>query len=404
MGRPWLPYVCVFLVAFAVSLATTPLAGRLARRVGAVDYPGGRRVNERVTPRMGGIAVFAAVVAAFVAQYLGTTLLGWETVLSPSEHLIGIDYHVLVASFAVIFAVGLADDRYHLRASVKLAGQTAAASVAVAGGLVIGSVTDPLADGTLVSLGWAAYPLTVLYLVGYANVFNLIDGLDGLASGIAAIAGLTMFVTSFMAGRPDAATLAISLVGAAIGFLRYNFHPASIFLGDSGSLLIGFTLGVVSLLSVTRVAGITTVILPLVVAGMPILDTAFAMLRRARAGVSIGHADRGHIHHRLLDAGLGQGRAAVVMYAWTGALCVGTIVMTQVGVWARIGIFVGLLAASVAFALRLRLFEPVLLHHTDERTGEDELVAPGTPEFDCEHERFVEEHHLERAGDAVRGR
>ena len=267
-----------------------------------------------------------------------------------------------------------------------------ASVVAVASGLVIDEIVNPL-QNSVIHLGLAAMPITVVCLVAYTNIFNLIDGLDGLASGIACIAGLTMWIVSTISGRLDAAVLAIMISGTTLAFLRYNFHPASIFLGDSGALLIGFALGTVSLLSVSRVSGLTAIIIPLVVAGIPIIDTFSAIVRRGRAHVSIGHADKGHIHHRLMSVGLGQRQTALVIYAWTAALCVGSVVMTQVEVFPRICIFVALVVASGAFASRLRLFRPVLLHHRDSKTGEDELVTPQDPAFEQEREKFDEQHH-----------
>lgn len=393
MRTAWIPYAVVFVAALLTALLTTPLARKIALKVDAVDYPSARRINKVPIPRMGGIAVFTAIVMGFLAQYLGTEYLGWPTALSPSEHFSGIDYHVLVLGFVAIFATGLIDDKFHLTPGKKLVGQIVAAAIATASGLVIGTIVNPF-DYQMVDLGWLAYPITVVYLVAYVNIFNLIDGLDGLASGISCIAGFTMFALAAFAGRPDAATLAISLVGATLGFLRYNFHPATIFLGDSGSLLIGYTLGTVSLLSVTRIAGFTTIIVPLVIAGMPIIDTFSAIIRRLRAGVSVGQADRGHIHHRLLSGGFDQRQTVLTMYAWTGLLCVGTLLMTQVPVGPRVLIFVVLVAGSAAYAMRLHLFEPVLLHHYNKQTGEDELVNPDDPDFAEEKERFDETHPL----------
>ena len=382
----WLPYLCLFVASLVATLATTPLARRIAVRVGAVDYPNARRINKTPIPRMGGIAIFCGIVAAFVVQYLGTTYLRWPVVLVPSPRL-EVNYWLLVLAFLVIFATGLLDDRYSLKPLQKLAGQVLAAVIAVVGGLVIGDISNPL-GGPFVSLGWLAYPVTVIYLVAYTNIINLIDGLDGLAAGISALASLTMFVLSVLAGRLDAAALAIAIVGSSLGFLRYNFHPASIFMGDSGALTLGFALGTVSLLSVTRFAGLTTIIVPLVIATVPIIDTFSAIVRRLRGHVSIGHADRGHIHHRLMAEGFDQRQAVLLMYAWTALLCVGSLVMTQVDTIPRIVIFVLLLVASFAFAWHLRLFEPVLLHHYDPKTGEDELVTPADDAFEEEAERL----------------
>lgn len=179
-----------------------------------------------------------------------------------------------------------------------------------------------------------------------------------------------------------------------MGFLRYNFHPASIFMGDSGSLLLGFSLGCISLLSVTRVAGITTLILPLVLAGIPIIDTFSAIVRRLRAHVSVGQADRGHIHHRLIDEGFDQRQAVVLIYLWTAALSCGAILMTQVDTAARVVVFIVLVAMSALFALRLKLFTPVLLHHFNPRSGSDEIIGPDDPDFAVEADRqHVSGHH-----------
>lgn len=382
------PYLCLFLASLLVSMLATPLARRIAVRVGAVDYPNARRINKRPVPRMGGIAIFCGIVAAFVVQFLGTTYLGWPVVLVPSPRL-EVNYWLLVLAFLTIFATGLLDDRYTLRPLQKLTGQILAATLAVAGGLVIGDISNPL-GGPFISLGWLAYPVTVVYLVAYTNIINLIDGLDGLAAGISALASLTMFALSVLAGRLDAAALSIAVAGSSLGFLRYNFHPASIFMGDSGALTLGFALGTVSLLSVTRFAGLTTIIVPLVIAAVPIIDTFSAIVRRLRGHVSIGHADRGHIHHRLMAEGFDQRQAVLLMYAWTALLCAGSIVMTQVDTIPRIVIFAVLLGASFAFARHLHLFEPVLLHHYDPRTGEDELVTPADDAFEEEAERLHE--------------
>ncbi len=390
----WIPFSSLFAAALLTSLAATPLARRFAVKLGAIDKPTGRRVNKVPVPRMGGIAIFCGIAAAFAVQYVGTMFLGWPVVLVPSPKL-RVNYWMLVLAFCVIFTTGLLDDKFSLKPAQKLAGQVLAAVIAVAGGLVIGDISSPLGP-EFISLGWLAYPVTVIYLVAYVNIINLIDGLDGLAAGISAIASFTMFVLSVMAGRLDAAALSIAVTGSSLGFLRYNFHPASIFMGDSGSLTLGFALGCSSLLSVTRFAGLTTIIVPLVIAAVPILDTLSAIVRRTRAHVSIGQADRGHIHHRLMDEGFDQRQAVLVMYAWTLMLCLGSVVMTQVGTWPRVGIFCALAAASFLFAHKLHLFEPVLLHHYNPRTGKDELISPADDAFEAEAEKQSEQHWWER--------
>lgn len=388
MAPNWIPYLCLFLSALAVTLLTTPLARRIAVALGAVDMPNPRRINKVPVPRMGGIAIFLGIVAAFVAQYVGTLCFGWPAVLVPSPKL-QVNYWMLVAAFLVIFLTGVIDDARSLLPWQKLIGQVAAATIAAAGGLVIGAISNPFARG-VIDLGWLAYPVTVVYLVSYTNIINLIDGLDGLAAGISGIASVTMFALSVLGHRLDAAALSVAVAGASLAFLRYNFHPASIFMGDSGSLTLGFALGTVSLLSVTRFAGLTTIIVPLVIAAVPIIDTFSAIVRRLRGHVSISHADRGHIHHRLMAEGFDQRQSVLLMYAWTALLCVGSVVMTQVSTWPRIAVFCVLLGASMVFARHLHLFEPVLLHHYDPRTGEDELVTPADDAFEEEAEKLHE--------------
>lgn len=390
----WLPYLCLFLAALVSSLACTPLARRIAVAVDAVDYPGPRRVNQRPVPRMGGVAIFAGIVAAFAVQYVGTTFFGWPVVLVPSPRL-QVNYWMLVLAFLVIFVTGVLDDVRGLSPRKKLFGQVLAACVAVAGGLLIGDISNPLNAHQLISLGWLAYPITVVYLVSYVNIINLIDGLDGLAAGIAGIASLSMFSFAMLSGRLDAAALSIALFGACLAFLRYNFFPASIFMGDSGSLLLGFGLGTISLLNVSRTAALTSLIIPLIVAGVPILDTLSAIVRRKRAHVSIGQADTGHIHHRLIREGYDQRQAVLLIYAWCLLLSLGAVVINQVSVGIRITIFLMLLACSALFASRLHLFEPVLRHHYNPKTQQDEIVTPDDPAF-ADEERAAAELREER--------
>lgn len=384
--------LCLFFIAFVTVLALTPLAKIIAHKLGAIDYPGKRRVNKKPIPRMGGVAVFTGIFLTLLIHYLGILAHLWPSVFLPSEVFQYINYPLIMLGMICIFITGVIDDIYHLTPLQKLIGQIISAACAVCGGLVIGVIVNPLSSGALY-LGWIAYPLTILYLVAYVNIFNLIDGLDGLATGLAFIVSATMFVLSIMAHRLDAAFLAIALCGSTLGFLKYNFNPASIFLGDSGSLLIGFTLGVISLLSVTRVAGLTTIMVPLIISGIPIIDTFSAIIRRKRAHISISQADQGHIHHRLISEGFNQKQAVLIMYAWTAFLCCGTYLMTQVEVVPRICIFIVLFALSLVFTLKLHLFEPVLFHHTNPTTGKDELVSPKDPEFKLEEEKFEQHHH-----------
>lgn len=388
----WQSHICFFLAALVGCVVTTPLAKKIAIKLDAVDYPNKRRINKEPIPRMGGLAIVFGLACAVLVHHLGGMVGLWPAILESSPHL-HLNYPLLILAFIAVFITGLVDDIRSLSPKKKLAGQLIAAIIAVSAGLVIGVIDNPFAPG-YIHLGWLAYPITVVYLVAYMNIINLIDGLDGLAAGISFFASITMLILSMWAGRLDAAFLSAAVAGSTLGFLKYNFNPASIFMGDSGSLTLGFSLGAISLLSVTRVAGLTTLIVPLVIAAVPIIDTFSAIVRRMRAHVSIGQADKGHIHHRLLDEGFNQRQTVLLMYVWTALLCAGSLVMTQVETIPRIGIFLVLLAMSVMFAVHLRLFEPVLLHHYNPKTGEDELVRPGEDGFEEEAEKLDEHHHL----------
>ena len=392
-----LPYICLIATAFIATFALTPLARRLALRVDAVDYPSKRRINTRPTPRLGGLAVFGGLAAACALQIYGTITWDWPSALLPHPSM-SINYPMLAISFLMIVITGATDDMVELSPRVKLAGQVLAASMAAAGGLLIRNIVNPFDAGAEIQLGLLAYPITVVYLVAYTNIINLIDGLDGLATGVSAIAGCSMLSFAVLSGRGDAAALSCALVGACLAFLRYNFNPASIFLGDSGSLLLGFALGSVSLLNVSRTAALTSLLLPLIVAGVPILDTLSAIIRRTRAHVSIGQADKGHIHHRLIQEGFDQKQAVLLMYGWCILLSIGAAAINQVSVMWRFVIFFALLICSAAFAFRLHLFEPVLLHHYNPKTKRDEIVMPSDPAFaeEARAERESERRALER--------
>ena len=362
----------LFCCALIATLLTVPLASKIAWKVGAVDYPSRRRVNTRPTPRMGGIAVMLGLVVAFVAWALLSQALGW----APVDTFLKIDdislWGVIIAIVGM-FTVGIIDDAVQLTALNKFFWQIVAASVATASGVVIGDIVNPI-TGDLLSLGVFAYPLTVLFLVSFANIINLIDGVDGLASGITAICGVALFAISVSVGHFAAAVLAAALVGATIGFLRWNFNPAKIFLGDSGSLLLGFSLGVIALLLNAGQTSLTMLCVPIIMVGVPILDTFAAIVRRTRVGVSIGTPDKGHIHHRLLSRGFGQKTLVIIIYAFTVLLCLFAFVITQVPLVWKVIIAIGLAAMAILAGIYLRMFVPVVRKRFDPETGENEVV------------------------------
>ena len=367
-------YPLLFLVALLATLLATPLAKYIAQHLGAIDKPDERRINKVPIPRMGGIGIALGLVAAVAVQVAGTKLLGWPTVFVPHMQLQGVDYKLLTVAVVIVFLTGAIDDVRNLKPRQKLLGQILAACVAAASGLVIGNVANPF-TAELIPIGWLAYPITVVYLVAFTNVINLIDGLDGLAAGITAISCAAMFYLSYEAHQIDAAVLACILAGCCMGFLRYNFNPASIFMGDCGSNMLGFLLGVIALLGVNRVAAATTLIVPLVIAGVPIIDTFAAIVRRRRGHTAISQADTGHIQHRLIKQGFDQKQAALMIYGWSILLAAGAIIMTKVALPLRFVVFILLVGVSAVFIKKLHLFEPVLLHRYNPKTHTDEIVS-----------------------------
>lgn len=364
----------LFLVALLATLLATPLAKCIAQHLGAIDKPDERRINKVPIPRMGGIGIALGLVAAVAVQVAGTKLLGWPTVFVPHMQLQGADYKLLTVAVVIVFLTGAIDDVRNLKPRQKLLGQILAACVAAASGLVIGNVANPF-TAELIPIGWLAYPITVVYLVAFTNVINLIDGLDGLAAGITAISCAAMFYLSYEVHQIDAAVLACILAGCCLGFLRYNFNPASIFMGDCGSNMLGFLLGVIALLGVNRVAAATTLIVPLVIAGVPIIDTFAAIVRRRRGHTAISQADTGHIQHRLIKQGFDQKQAALMIYGWSILLAAGAIIMTKVALPLRFVVFILLVGVSAVFIKKLHLFEPVLLHRYNPKTHTDEIVS-----------------------------
>lgn len=349
------------LIAFAVTYICVPLARRLALRLDAVDYPSKRRVNKKPVPRMGGIAMAMGIAVALVVEILGEYFLGWYGFyVHGTDH--SINHGGVMVGLLVIVLVGAMDDVYSLKPGVKFLGQVLGAAIIAASGLLLSSIANPFGAG-YIEFGWVSYPLTVLYLVCFMNVINLIDGLDGLAAGITAIASFFLFIIAFGRGLEETAMLSIILLGVTLAFLRYNFAPASIFMGDSGSLLLGAMIGVISLMGVMRSPTVIVLAVPLVIAAIPIADTAAAIIRRVYHHQPIQQADRKHLHHMLLRKGYGVRKSVVIVYAWTALLGVGAWVMSSthgLAVWVMIVI---MLVGSFLILWRLGIFDQVLRHH-----------------------------------------
>lgn len=349
------------LIAFAVTYICVPLARRLALRLDAVDYPSERRVNKRPVPRMGGVAMACGIAAAIIVEVAGEFFLGWAGIYVHPSHG-SINHLGVMTGLLVVVATGALDDVYSLAPRVKLAGQVLGAAIIAASGLLLSSIANPFGAG-FISFGWFAYPLTVLYLVCFMNVINLIDGLDGLAAGIAAIASFFLFLIAFGRGMEETAMLSVMLLGVTLAFLRYNFAPASIFMGDSGSLLLGAMIGVISLMGVMRSPTLIVLAVPVVIAAVPIADTAAAIVRRLYHHRPIQQADRKHLHHMLLRKGYGVRKSVVIVYAWTVLLGVGAWVMSTthgVAVWAMMAV---MLVGSFYILWKIGIFDQVLRHH-----------------------------------------
>jgi UDP-GlcNAc:undecaprenyl-phosphate/decaprenyl-phosphate GlcNAc-1-phosphate transferase len=289
-------YAC--LVAFAAAAALTPLVARLARRIGAVDEIKERGLASEPTPLLGGLAIFAgALIAALLF-------------MPESERTRGI----LVAA-AVITLIGAIDDVRDLPPGAKLAGQIAAALILVEAGVVVRNITLPFLGA--VDFGDLGGPLTVLGLVAVINVVNFSDGVDGLAAGVCAISAVAFAIIAFDLGRDAAGVLAAIVVGAALGFLVHNFHPASVFMGDCGSNLLGLLLGAVIVEGSLKTNALVALIVPLVVLAVPFLDTGFVIAKRLKYRRPVYQGDSNHFHHRFHRIGFSQRRTVLYLYAWT---------------------------------------------------------------------------------------
>lgn len=375
----WLEYGVLFAVAAVVTIALTPLARKLAIKLDAIDYPSARRVNMLPIPRMGGVAIFGGILAALAVAGFGVYAFGW---VDPFIDYNGIEvnYWGVLLGTVLIFLVGAVDDVVDLNPKAKMLGQIVAACVVASSGLLFSSIHNPIGEG-YIEFGWVAYPLTVFYLVAFANVINLIDGLDGLAAGITGISAITILLFAVLTGRFDAALFSVILVGVCAGFLKSNFFPASIFMGDSGALLLGFSLGVISLFAVARSALFVSLLVPILAAGVPILDTFFAIVRRKREHRPIDEADKGHIHHRLMRAGFSQRATVLIMWAWTALLAACGVIITWADNLVRIPIFLIACAVTAYAIVKLRLLGDALSHHFNPRR-KPELREPQEPKQD----------------------
>lgn len=338
-------YIYGFLVALVLSYLFTPFVKKIAWKLGAVDIPSERRIHKKPMPRLGGLAIYLAfMIAGFLVLPL---------------HLSTIKGMLLGGSFIVI--VGVFDDIYDLPAKIKLIGQIIAAIILVAFGLKIEWITNPL--GGMFYLGKFSIPLTIFWIVGITNTLNFIDGLDGLAAGISAIAALAMLLVNLSLKQVNPVLITALLAGAAIGFLPYNFNPAKIFMGDTGAMFLGYILAAVAIDGAVKSATAIALIVPILALGLPIFDTAFAIVRRFINGKPIMQADKGHLHHRLIAIGLTQKQA--VLYLYIVSLCLGacSVILATLGLKEA---FVALTVVISLFAISVKHLN--FLHETRKST------------------------------------
>jgi UDP-GlcNAc:undecaprenyl-phosphate GlcNAc-1-phosphate transferase len=313
--------IVTFTVAMVLTVGLTPLVRRLAIRLQAVDAPNHRRVNASPVPRAGGIAVAASFLAVAIATLVANDRMQFVNLpftISPQE-LAG-----LFVGGAVATAIGFLDDYFQLRARWQLLGQVAVAVLAVGAGITVTYLANPIGQGSIVLEGPFAAGFTMVWIIGMINSINFIDGLDGLSSGIALIAAVTLGLISLTTtiSQPFIAVLCFVLAGSLLGFLRWNFHPATIFIGTSGVMFVGYTLAVLAVLGTAKVA------VAVLVLGVPIIDTFWIIVRRIANGSSPFTPDRGHIHHRLLDLGLSHANTVLVIYGICVLLAALTFVLS----------------------------------------------------------------------------
>ncbi len=364
-------FVAAFLAAALISLLLTPLVRAVARRLDLVDQPNHRRVNTRPIARGGGIAVVAGflIVAAILTLMVASGAL-------PGFSLSSIDEGELIALLvgtAVAALIGLVDDVLNLRARWQLVSQLGLAVGAVVLGIRIDSIANPFGPNQIPLDGVWGVAFTIFWITGMINSINWIDGLDGLSSGIGLIAAFTLGMISLtvgagLFGQPYVALLCFALAGALLGFLRWNFHPASIFVGTSGVMVIGYALAVLSILGTAKVA------VALLVLGVPIIDTFWNIVRRLATHSSPFTPDRGHVHHRLLDLGLSHTKAVLLIYALSLALAILSFVLSGAG---QLYAFLGVVVGSGVGLLILTRRSLVMNDFDADSYGDDE--PPGGP-------------------------
>lgn len=355
----WLKILLALGLALVIALGATPIVKSFAEKVGAMDVPkDARRIHDHPIPRMGGMAIFlgfllSVVLFADIDRQMQGILIGC----------------------VIIVAAGAIDDIVPMKWWVKLLAEIVAAVVAIAHGVKIDVLMNPniLSENTALFLGFLSIPITFLWIVGITNAVNLIDGLDGLACGVSTISSLTMLAVAMLLGEGNIAIVLAALVGACLGFIPYNLNPAKIFMGDTGALLLGFTLSTVSVIAMFKFYAIITFVVPILALALPLFDTLFAIIRRLIKGQNPMKPDRGHLHHRLIDLGLSQKQAVAVLYCLSAMLGLTAVVINTNGT-----LRILLLAVELALAVAIGVFVIRTIehpanapHHEEPHNGEE---------------------------------
>ncbi|HIW57322.1 MAG TPA: undecaprenyl/decaprenyl-phosphate alpha-N-acetylglucosaminyl 1-phosphate transferase [Firmicutes bacterium] len=350
-------------VAFLIAFSATPMVISLAHKVNAIDVPkDARRVHKKPTPLMGGLAIFYG----FIVSVLCFATLDRETL------------GVLIGA-VIIVTTGIIDDITDMKAIVKLLCQVLAAAVVVYSGVRIEHIANPLSSWVgppyIILNYWVSCAVTMFWIVGICNALNLIDGLDGLAVGVSSIASTAMLALTILSQNLNASILIAAVAGACLGFLPYNFNPAKIFMGDTGALFLGYILACVSIQGMLKMSAVITFAVPILILGLPIFDTAFAIVRRLLTGRSPMSPDRGHLHHRLLDMGFSQRRVVAILYTLTAVLCMTAVVISIKGYMRGILLIVSvLIIVMISVKVMAEIKEPGNngTYNADEQLMEEE--------------------------------
>lgn len=351
--------IAAFAVAAVLSYFFTPPVKNFAHKVGAIDVPkDARRMHKKPIPRLGGLAIYGGFLCSIlIFGQLDETML------------------CVLLGAAIIVALGIFDDVLALGAKLKFVVQIVAAAIPVCiGDLQIGLFTNlnPLSDTPFVHLGILAVPVTIIWIVGITNAVNLIDGLDGLAVGVSSIATITMLAVALLTGNMPIAITMAALAGACIGFMPYNLNPAKIFMGDTGSTFLGYMLATVSIMGLFKFYAVISFAVPFLILGLPIFDTANAIIRRVAAGRSPMSPDRGHVHHKLIDMGFNQKQAVAILYAISATLGLTAVVLTSSGEVKAIVLLLAVLAAILVGACIIYGAEHWSKHASENKEDKDD--------------------------------